>query len=182
MRRSPARSDAARSGRTWPAIDVGLGDAFINVISRTTQESPDERTFPEAATEFLEDLQVIREERQRRVELDQLLEGFGGAADTFVRDPATGVPRPLGPVARARLESGVQRSLAAPRSFDPQPGEVLPNPAPGVSTTAAWPLTPSAQVPILAGSRDDPFGFVIPFRRPAFGGSPGRAGFRGVFA
>lgn len=53
--------------------------------------------------------------------------------------------------------------VSAPtRSIPGGPGEVIPEPARTLATTATFPAGASAQEPILSGSRADPFGFVRP--------------------
>ncbi len=51
---------------------------------------------------------------------------------------------------------------AEPRTVTDRGGNYVPVPARDLAETASFPASASAQVPILAGSRQDPFGFVRP--------------------
>ncbi len=162
---------------------MGLGDSFTKIF--TTQPPEDDESgfdFEQIFTDLGKAARGDFEERERQVAADELLTGLLGAGETFIQDPATGIPRPLGPIARQRLPDAIRRSRAAPRSFKPRPGEVLPGPAADLSTTAAFPVAASAQSPILSGSREDPFGFVVPLRHPPFGGSTWKKGLRALQA
>ncbi len=93
-----------------------------------------------------------------------------GRTEFFLTSPISGRRLKFGSQQRrdAALDA-LERSRARQRSFASPPGAVLPTPAFDLSTTAAFPVTASAQEPILAGSRSDPFGFVRPGVSPAFG-------------
>lgn len=93
-----------------------------------------------------------------------------GRAEFFLTSPISGRRLKFRSAQRrAEALDALERSRARQRSFASPAGAVLPTPARDLSTTAAFPVTASAQEPILAGSRSDPFGFIRPGFAPAFG-------------
>lgn len=67
-----------------------------------------------------------------------------------------------GLLARAGRAAFLEQIRADPRTSIDASGNLVPVPGSDIRETAAFPVNASAQVPILAGSRLDPYGFIRP--------------------